>query len=449
MKKYIITFLVIILIAVIATFVFLKKRNAPTPDGSAGGSFPSSSGTRDLGSGSSPSPTFPSATNPNGNDTSLGNGTQSGGNETPTTGGEAVEDMKLARKISEAPVSGLTSFGNGKDLNLTVRYVDQGSGNVWDYHPIGDTRERVSQNTILRVKDVVWGNNGQTAILRYFDDKGETLKNYSLRIPVIGGSSTSSSGYFLPENILSFLVAPPGGERIDPKTKKVTGTKLTYLSKDSAESFNISVTDFDKKPTVSPYFTNFGQWNISWPTMSTYLFVTKHSSDLPGFAYTASASASGKNNLFANLKPILRNIPGLTANMNTTGSILAYTRMTSRSVTNFTHNMKTGEDTKLPISTFVAEKCVWDKKITTKIYCAVPRQNLSGSTLENWYLGYARTSDDIYSLDTDTGTLTLLYKPDASLDAARLVVSDDSSYLFFQDKNDGYLWALQLTELKP
>ncbi|HEY4515456.1 MAG TPA: peptidoglycan-binding domain-containing protein, partial [Candidatus Paceibacterota bacterium] len=468
MRKSIIAIFIIIFIILGGGiyYYFFVRTNDPFGGGSnSDNSFPTSTGNRDLGNGGDNGdtlPTFPSSGDTDGG--GIGN-TNSGS----TNGsGEIIEAVKVTRRISDGPVSGATTFGTTKELNLIVRYIDQDSGNIWDYHPIGDTKERVSQSTILRVKDVLWGNNGQTALLRYSDELGADLKNYVVRIVAGATSTVGSTGYFLPDNVLAFISAPPGDERIscgayllatiirdgknDPVEirklqtflglettglyssttintviafqknnkiegtgnvgpitkskinssycakygKRVEGTKLAYLSKDTNNSYSISITDFDKKTPTNPYFSNYGEWLLDWPNLNTFIFTTKPSRDVLGFAYTASASVTGKNNLFANLKPLLRNIPGLTVNVNPAGTLALYTRTSIRGLSNYLLDIKSLEERPLPVTTFVRDKCVWDNKIKTKIYCAVPRGTLTGSDLESWYLGLS-TEDDIYT----------------------------------------------------
>ena len=204
MKKTIII-LVVAIVLVLGIFLLLNSADETNLPPDSGRDFPSGDSAQDN--------TFPGATDPSASNGG-GNGAGAFPDSSVTSNNSSLTTniTKEARRISDAPVSGATSFGTLSLVNLTVRYIDASSGNIWDYRPLGNERKKVTAVTIPRIKEVYWGNKGQSALVRYQDETGERVKNYLLRIPVATTSAVQIEGSFLPDNLLTVTVAPPGDE---------------------------------------------------------------------------------------------------------------------------------------------------------------------------------------------------------------------------------------------
>ncbi|HEY4518587.1 MAG TPA: hypothetical protein VJG48_03125, partial [Candidatus Paceibacterota bacterium] len=233
MKRLIIIIGVVLVIGAFAALIFLRKDTpATTPGETNTSNFPSQTGPLE----------FPNQTGTNSTSTSSSGNTNNGTppiaiNSTGITGVSAsatnttfVNQTKSLKRISEARVtSGEITVGTVKGLDIFVRYMEAGTGHVYDFRPVGNARERVSGVTIPRVAETYWGNKGQSALLRYFDESGGTIKNYLVRFSSGATSSDTLVGTFISDNITDVAVAPVGEERVECPA---------YLTKSLAKSSN-------------------------------------------------------------------------------------------------------------------------------------------------------------------------------------------------------------------
>ena len=93
------------------------------------------------------------------------------------------------------------------------------------------------------------------------------------------------------------------------------------------------------------------------------------------------------------------------------------------------------------------DKCVWSKT-NTAIYCSVPGVIPAGNYPDSWYQGEVSFNDSIWKIDTKTSAFNLLISPSESLgeniDGINLFLDDKEGNLFFVNKKDSTLWALDL-----
>ena len=84
------------------------------------------------------------------------------------------------------------------------------------------------------------------------------------------------------------------------------------------------------------------------------------------------------------------------------------------------------------------------------VLCAVPSSLPSGEYPDDWYQGLVGFSDDIWKIDTATGSVSELFSlknyTTESIDAVRLFTDPTEAFLFFINKRDGALWALKLAK---
>src|SRR3989344_3126395 len=420
MKKIIISLIAFATLALIGAFIYLVTNN----------SGPAADVTNEGG-------TFPSGNN--GDSTGIGrNGVGTGGGslfpEASTTVTVNIpfptntdNPSREARRVGDMQVISATTFGTIKGVNLTTRFVEAGSGNIWDYRPLGSESKRVSATTIPRVKEVIWSIRGEFALLRYLDENAAVVKNYSIKVPT--STSAKVEGYFLPDNLITAVPSP-------------TDNKLFYLAENKAGGTDGFLTTFANGKTITLFTSPFGEWQISWPLSGSLIITTKTSNQVFGNYYSKPASG-GSYSLFATAKPLLNNIKGLTALSNPSLEKVIYSQSGPKSFSTRFLNVKTNESRDFPLITFPIEKCVWDKIKINIAYCAAPREKLTGGQPDLWYKGLVTFTDNIYRVDTDSDTVTLLYSPTIEgPDVSQIIVSEDSSFLFFINRKDSSLWAL-------
>jgi hypothetical protein len=87
-----------------------------------------------------------------------------------------------------------------------------------------------------------------------------------------------------------------------------------------------------------------------------------------------------------------------------------------------------------------ASKCTFSSN--TEVYCAVPESLPQGAGMFPELAD--TTKDDLYKIDLTTGTKELVAVPDGTYNISQLMVSSDSSNLYFTDKQTSKLYQIKL-----
>jgi Tol biopolymer transport system component len=149
------------------------------------------------------------------------------------------------------------------------------------------------------------------------------------------------------------------------------------------------------------------------------------------------------------VQKLLGNVPGLVTLVSPDASEVLYSSQSDAGSQMALYNVKSGSAVAITPTTF-PEKCVWSKKDATVVYCAVPENSLSGTSLTQWYMGGISFSDDIWKYDLKQNTSSIIERlaNDAGqqIDVEKPTLSASEQYLIFTNKIDGTLWSLDLTK---
>src|SRR3989344_3251474 len=96
--------------------------------------------------------------------------------ETPT----ATETSRLALKeLSTRPSAGAVILPASGNRGVLVRFVEKGTGNVYEVGPETSEETRLSNTTIPKIAEVVWNKDGTRLVARYLKDgENETIQSY-------------------------------------------------------------------------------------------------------------------------------------------------------------------------------------------------------------------------------------------------------------------------------
>ncbi len=537
MKKAIVLIVALVIVFAIGLFLFVASQRGTTtvPDETNSSTFPTEKGPLIFPPGTTASPNNTEGSSlieNNGADISNSGAANFPDISNTATNTTLANNVRTIKRISHGPVAGATTVGTVRGVNLFVRYLEKGTGYIYDYRPIGGGEERISSKTIPRVLEAYFGNKGQTALLRYLDGEGVGVKNYLVRIDLSTSSGGRIRGSFIQDDLADVAVAPPGEEHVEcpvylPAGKtlskgasndpvlvrkvqnflitiehstttietglyddatanavtlfqekyredilvpagltkgtgsvgagtrakmnsiycehsggQVAGTRLFTFSRGGGNAGVMG--DFDHTTGNTQFLSPIEEWQVEWPERNTLVLTTAPANTAPGYAYTLSAKGVNSPLGLKNLVPLLGDIKGLTLLASPTLEWLIYTSATSRSLLTYVQN-KNGTHT-FPLITLPTEKCAWSRIQKYIVYCAAPSGGIGGGEPDNWYQGRTVFSDNIYSVNLETDTVTLLYaaaSPD-TIDIKRMFVAEDDSHLFFVNKIDGYLWQLSL-----
>lgn len=373
-------------------------------------------------------------------DTIPSSGTETGGGMIV---GENEQVPALLRKLHSSPVAGVYAFtkqvAGTATQDVLARYIERGLGHIYETNMTTLIEERISNETRLKLYEATWGNKGNGIVIRYLEGENEdTIQTYSMVLREIKngttteeGRSVESSGVFLPENISDIAVSQEKGDRV------------FYILPRGDSSVGIT-SGFDGKKQMQIFASELKEWLPLWPNEKLITLTTKPSQNVPGYMFFLDAQ-TGKTTR------ILGGINGLTTLTSPNGKKVLYSESRAGGFDLYVYDVASNTKTNLSLST-LPEKCVWSKLKKDVLYCGAPQTVPSGSFPDSWYQGVVSFSDDIWMIDTTTEVTTMLVTPikiaGEEIDATKLALSPDESFLFFVNKKDSAPWSLKLTGLE-
>ena len=353
--------------------------------------------------------------------------------------GENEQSVSILRKLHNSPVAGVYAFtkriAGTTTQDVVARYIERGLGHIYETNMSDLKEERISNETRLKIYEALWGNAGNGVVIRYLNgDKNDTIQTYSMVLRDIKnatgteeGRRIESDGVFLPENISEVAISQERGDRI------------FYILPTGDSSVGITA-GFDGKKQVQVFDSPLKEWLSFWPNDKLITLTTKPSQNVPGFMYFLDTQ-TGKTT------KILGRINGLTTLTSSDGKNVLYSESKNGGLDLYVYAVAGDVKTKLSLTT-LPDKCAWSKLKKEVLYCGVPQVPPRGSFPDSWYQGVTSFSDDIWMIDAATGVTTMLVSPPKTageeIDATKLLLSPDESFLLFVNKKDSAPWSLKL-----
>lgn len=331
-----------------------------------------------------------------------------------------------ALPIETASSSNTHAASNGKpseppSTTPRIRFVERGTGYIYDIDAIGKNEKKVSGTTIVRASDALFADGGATVIERYIKNDNVTAATFMGRINADTTSGVGSIvGSFLPDDISDITVSPDG-------------KSILYLAptSDGIAGISIKTTGENKKQLFTSPFT---EWLVDWQKGGMYL-TTKASGITDGFSYKISTTGGFERQL--------GNILGLTTKNSPDGKMVLYSIGGDTNLSLRYLSLKDHSDFDSGLKT-LPEKCVWSKDSIT-LYCAAPEKLPDGIYPDMWYQGRIVTEDRIWKINTETGTIEKISPNTAiKLDVTKITLDQNEQYLYFVNKKDFTLWSLLL-----
>ena len=434
----------LIIIVLVMTFMlsafgiykYFKRNTTVAPTIDATPSFPISSDTpAPAETNVTPTGSFPQQT-----------GSQTMGTRQPRTTNQiqAIDKTENIKIISEKPATGsmfIEKIDPGsKNKKLFVRYEERTSGHIFEMGHNENLAKKLSNTTITRIYQSIPNVNGQSMLIRRFDDNNNAQNIYaSLTEPIVVASTTVG------ENLIGKL----NQSLLSPDIKEVAvspnATKIFYLTKVGSD-FIGTIEDFGGKQTgvnkKQVFNSPLSEWLIQWPQDNTLYLNTKPSANVPGFLFSQVLNkASG-------ITKILGDINGLTSNISPDPKYMVYSESVAGGIKTYLFNITTREKFVLPLTT-LPEKCIWGGINKTTLYCAVPTSLPTVDYPDAWYQGIISFNDEIWKIDTVAGNTELLLDKatldmSGGVDAINLVLSPNEDYLLFTNKKDSSLWQIKI-----
>ncbi|HEY4496190.1 MAG TPA: hypothetical protein VJC04_02425, partial [Candidatus Paceibacterota bacterium] len=312
-------------------------------------------------------------------------------------------------------------FGN------VIRYIERADGNIFETKTDSLAINRISNRTIPKIYEAVWGNNGDTVITRQLKDDNETIDSF---VAKLSGNASSTEknlgGVYLPQKISALIISPDKN-------------KMFYLYPTSGGSAGI-LANADGSQKTLVFESPLSQWLADFVDNKTVTLTTKPSVNAVGFAYLL-------NTTNGSMGKILGDIFGLTTLVSPDKKLILYSESLSNTFRAKIYNLAEASATNFNLQT-LPEKCVWSRIETTVIYCAAPKSVPSCNYPDCWYQGSAVFNDDIWKINVSTGETSRLISPESyinkTIDVINPLLNDDESFLLFMNKTDLTPWVLDI-----
>lgn len=353
-------------------------------------------------------------------------------NATPAqsnTNKPTAPNADLLKELSTRPSAGSVAFATSSSQSVLVRFLEKGTGNVYEVSPDISGENRLSNTTLPKVQEAYWNKNGTKLIARYEKTDGTAgVETYYAELTPstdgLGGGELKGS--FLAGSIRALTPSPDQN-------------KIFYLLNYSDGSSGV-ISDYDGTKKTGVFDSPLREWIPQWPTAQTISLTTRASAGEPGLMYLLST----KNGA---LSRAISGIRGLTTLVGPDGTSVLYSESIQGGMALKIYSLKTGNALDASPQT-LPEKCVWSNKDSKVIYCSVPTYLETERYPDAWYQGVVSFSDDIWKIHAIDGTGQIVAQlkemSGRNIDGTSLMLSPDENYLFFTDKNDSHIWSLRL-----
>lgn len=345
-----------------------------------------------------------------------------------------VTDVSVPRlrKISSEPIAGAVIFNEG--TTSVVRFVEKGTGNVYEARSDKTSIERLTNTTIPKIIRAFWLPNGSGFLAQTLMENSEIIETSFVKLKKNPASSTV-------EDLTPFSTTigklPTGIKEISIKPD---GSKIFYYTTPGPSNWYIANPDGTGGSLVATNYLT--EWIPFWTSADTVYMQNKSSSKTISNVYSFSI----KNKTLKKVPSV--EFYGLSFNPNSNETLSLASNGGSQP-TLFLVDSKNSVVSNLDVNTF-AEKCVWLKEKNPTVYCAIPERITKSDYPDSWYKGLVSNQDLITKIEVNNDIFyNIIYLSKESgekIDVVDMTLSPDESHLIFKNKIDSYLWMLRIGE---
>ncbi len=345
------------------------------------------------------------------------------GNRSTTSVSQGEDEVPPAgpiprlRKVSDAQVSG-ARFAVGLSGEPSIRYVERETGHIYEAPLTAFTAIRLTNTTVPRSLEALWLSASST-VLRFVNEN-DAIENFS---GFFSGTTTDQTlrGVFLKNYS---RIAPAQGGVLGLSTSP-TGSVLEFVSTETQTARII-------------FASSINSW-VPHAAGNRFFVQSAPSGLAQGSLYEVEEGE---------LRSLIKNVPGLSVRIRSDGERILASSGTTQNTVLFVTDAN-GARIDAPVRRTLAEKCVWVGE-TEEAICAIPKELPRGIYPDDWLLGRIQTNDELWRIDTVSGTQTALIDPEETVSVAfdilQMHVSPDGGHVLFINKTDQTLWVLRLQE---
>lgn len=353
-------------------------------------------------------------------------------NEKPENIFDPDAKIPKLRKLSKEPVAGAVIFGSG--TSTLVRFVEKGTGNVYEASSEDLIIKRLTNTTIPKIVRAFWLRDGSGFLAQTLEPETELIETSFVKLNKNTATSTNET---LTPFATTISKLPTGIKEISISPD---GKKIVYYTVSSVSNWFLANPD---GTSVTNLFNHpLTEWLPKWIDNNNINIQTKSGGRTIGFNYIFDLKTK-------NLKKVGPGLIGISTNPDPEGNYLISAGSAIPSI--FVYENKNGTLSSVNIQT-LAEKCAWSIKEKLFAYCAIPNRFENGVYPDSWYQGLIETEDFIEKVDLKqnlfyrVASLSFLNEAEEKIDVIDPQISRDDAHLLFRNKKDGYLWLLRIVD---
>ncbi len=325
-----------------------------------------------------------------------------------------IEGNKL-RQLTTKPVIGYSEFIDGE--NSYMRYVEAGTGHIFNINLITGEESRISNATINQPESAKFSDDGRFVVIR----SGYTTLNSYVLIEIENNTVLSN------EKFTALMVDydfSTNGELL-----------FTTYSNDGLEGRSY---DLGTKLTKVIFKVPFQSATVVWSKdeNTPHYVYPKATSRLNGYLYSIKNGTVNREKATGN---------GLMAMAN--NSYIIYTNTLGGGPTSFIYK-KDSDEVNGAAVVINPHKCAFSKTSSSILYCGNEEGAEDNDYPDNWLRGEVSFKDSLWEIDLSGGPATGLVEPEVlvgrELDVINLTVGNNSEVLYFNNKSDNTLWMYEI-----
>lgn len=327
----------------------------------------------------------------------------------PTT--QVDTEGEALQQLTTRPVAGFTFVGTSTNA---VRYVERGTGHVFEIELSSGAERRVSGTTIPRVVDAVFSESGGSVAL--ISEEGGTRTVLAGRLEADGEQTdyiTLANGAFDPAFVAEYRLHY--GVVTDSGTE---GYELDVRDDQPLRLFSIPLRQISILRDDDTYVYN------------------RPTDRLQGALYRVGAG----------LTPVTERAYGFIGGIN--DAYYFGTEVGGEKINSYAVDRNSGEETQLAI-TYIPQKCDTAPGSTTTLWCAAPLEEYAPDFIESWYKGTVLSADLLWQANIPRGEARLfvdfLEEAGRPVDVDGLAVGANDELVLLRNKIDNTLWLYDST----
>jgi hypothetical protein len=327
-----------------------------------------------------------------------------------------TQSSDTLHQLTTRPIAGYT-FATTTTNEQTVRYIERGTGHMYEINLTTGQEDIISVTTIPQVVDAVFSPTKNTVALTSYE-------GYNTQV-FIGTISRDQS---------------LTGIDLEPNAKNIsftdTGELLYSVSKNGVTKGYRH--NLETQTKTEEFSFNYTSVDVGWGGgLQDIYLATKPAHNLEGFIYKTIGNT---------LTPAIPAQYGLSAFYSNNYIIATYARNGAYQSTAFISKDDTAP---LPILA-LKEKCTFDAFSQNHLWCAAPIEAQGETFVENWYKGIETSLDYLWLVSITDGSAQLYGDLEElsgrTIDVKQIQINPTGDTIAFTNKIDQTLWSYDLTQ---